>query len=178
MKKTVMFVVLILLAISGVFAQVSVAGQTFYYKYVESVDAETGVRSIIRGGNDDMYITFTANSCYTSDEKGIVKPIFDDDVQHGVRWSTRGDGILKFQGESNNLYVFFGNYTETISGFSRTNVNKLQRYFYFSKDYKRMNIRHYDESNGKWYSNIAIYERIEAKKEEPQKAPEAPKQLW
>jgi hypothetical protein len=34
MKKTVMAIALVLLATAGVFAQASVAGKTYYYKYV------------------------------------------------------------------------------------------------------------------------------------------------
>ncbi|MDR1574798.1 MAG: YdgA family protein, partial [Treponema sp.] len=97
MKKSVMAIGLIVLAVSGVFAQVSVAGQTYYYRYVETVNTDTGVRSKnsrIVYSVEFFYITFTRNSCYLSDEKGIqVSDVFNN-------------RIFSYREERENMYVF------------------------------------------------------------------------
>jgi len=107
MKKIIMLIGLMLFFVSGLFAQ---AGETYYYKYVETVDKETGVRK--KNNNDGIYYTFTKNACYQSDEKGIAK---DNYAYY----------IFYYRGEKNNLYVF-------------SSSNGLF-YIYFSKDYKRLN---------------------------------------
>jgi len=41
MKKFTILISLVLLAVSGTFAQVSIAGQTLFYKFIEFVDTDT-----------------------------------------------------------------------------------------------------------------------------------------
>lgn len=60
--KTATAIVLTLLAAAVVYAQVSVAGQTFYYNYVETVNPDTGARSQSNKKGKGAYITFTEDS--------------------------------------------------------------------------------------------------------------------
>jgi hypothetical protein len=185
MKKIVMLISLVLLAVSGVFAQVSLAGQTYYYKYVETVDPDTGVRK--KDKVENMYLTFTQNSCYLSDEKGIAKPNRETktDSFEGMYtiFTTDYDGPYKYQGEQNNLLVFIRSSSErgqtTFNGSTSSSTWKNQYYLYFSKDYKRVNWRVFDVGGSKWYSYLYIFERADPpQKVDPSKGPEAPKQLW
>jgi len=153
MKKIFLLIGLVLVVVSGVFAQVSVAGQTYYYRYVETVDPATGIRkedNILKGGG--TYITFTMNSCYTSDERGISKFAKLYIVQ----------SPFLYQGEQNNLYVFMWQNSSGTTNFMR-----------FSKDYKRMN--YYFESLS---SGVTIFERADPPKPDDGKGPQAPTQLW
>jgi hypothetical protein len=113
MKRFVMAVVLIVAVVSGVFAQ---AGKTNCYAYVETVTKEGG-RKKTRDTNY-MYITFTNNSCYVSDEKGNNQKEF----------------VLSYRGEQNNVYVYSSVVTDRQYGSIFENV------FIFSKDYKRVDI--------------------------------------
>jgi len=187
MKKIVMLIGLVLLAVSGVFAQVSVAGQTFYYKYVESVNPDTGMKYIDKNLGDVMfnkltnyfYLTFTQNSCYVSDEKGIVIPAKGSWSDSGIYGTWNHDGPYKYQKEENNLLVFMCTVSSRTTGFGSTINGKDQHYLYFSKDYKRINARSYDSDEGKWSLRIMIFERADPpQKVDPSKGPEAPKQLW
>ena len=86
MKRFVMLVVLAVAAVSGVFAQVTVAGQTYFYKFVEKVDAKTGARS--KPFESWYKITFANNSC--------------------VITSRSGEQLAPnpYEGEKNNTYVY------------------------------------------------------------------------
>jgi len=169
MKKTVIFIGLVLLAVSGMFAQV---GETWYYKYNYTVDSETGVRSV-DSNMKDVYITFTKNSCYCSDEKGISnqlgRPLYN--------WAS--GTVHLYQGEQNNVFVYMGTVNESIY--------RYKGYISFSKDYKRMNYNAASNLNNGWFNTdfignlkiIHVYDKTDPpKKEEPKKGPEAPKQLW
>lgn len=129
-----MVAVLVLLVVAGVFGQV---GQTYYYVYVESVDAESGVRSK-KSSMSPMYITFTKNACYISNKDGI-----------------KSGNEFPYQGEKNNLYTFLYRNTQkgklTVMSYDgginlSSNVTDAitrdyHEYLYFSKDYKRINKR-------------------------------------
>jgi hypothetical protein len=165
MKKIVMLIVLVLLTISGVFAQVSVAGQTYYYRYVETVDAETGVRS--KDDRKDVYLTFTRNSCYFSNEKGILI----NDPRGGGYWTTNpmAGRTFNYQSEQNNLFIF--RYYKDFGHAGGVEEAILR----FSKDYTRINHSEYNDN----FKRILIYERADPpQKVDPSKGPEAPTQLW
>jgi len=178
MKKFLMAVGLMLMLVSAVFAQ------TYYYQYVETVNAETGVRSKGKVDYESMYITITKNGCYLSDEKGIQ-----------ITSGTFGGKSFTYKGEQNNLYTFLYNDTSTVSGTMQANpnfatgtwsfdtptyvVDKKDYYFYFSKDYKRINYRIYyptfNSEKGKrstayWDNSVLIYERAEPPRS-PDKGP-------
>jgi len=178
MNKFTIAIALVLLAVSGAFAQVSVAGQTYYYKYVETVDTSTGMRSkdLFYGPGwghkqeAELYLAFTNNACYGSDEKGTYKSYWGFSLGNG------SEKILKYQGEQNNMCVFIA-YFENSKGDwkERLTLN-------FSKDYKRMNVIHYDysqyatgETSTSIPNRVFIYERVDPPKQEEQKAPT---QLW
>jgi hypothetical protein len=138
MKKFVMAVVLILALVSGVFAQVTVAGQTFYYKEVEQYHAVTGVRSKATG-SIDSFITFTNNTCYRSDVKGNRK-------------ATGGDNYT-YQGERNNAYIFTASVNEEYL--------KTTWMYIFSKDYKRADFFAMDAFNPDWENEIRFFVQLE-----------------
>jgi hypothetical protein len=173
MKKTVMVIGLLLAIVCGIFAQVSVAGQTLYYKYVYTVDTETEAKSIV-GGVKDAYITFTRNSCYFSDEKGIITPIF----VFLDSWAWEITHI--FQGEQNNSFVFMAQ--------TKAGGEYYTGYLYFSKDYKRMNYRTESHlNNGSFDFNhkgnlnaIHVYEQTTPPQPKPQgeTGPVGPDRMW
>jgi hypothetical protein len=175
MKKIVVIIALILLAAAGIFAQVSVAGQTLYYKYVETVNTETGVRS--KYERENIYLTFTQNSCYESDEKGIAKSFTGSTSESGFHLSWRYDGPYKYQGEENNMLIFMCTETQTGRGIYGNSTFTSKEYFYFSKDYKRMNKRSYSPSSNSWINSVPIYEQADPPKQGGDK-PQAPDQLW
>ena len=124
---------LMLVLVSGVFAQ---AGQTYYYRYVETVDKSTGVRSR-DPERTNLYITFTRNSCYNSNEKGVINP---------------NAAICAYQGEKNNLYVYLYKNTDSFT---------LYNWYTFSKDYKRLNFNYYVSFRPESENEIHVYERVD-----------------
>ena len=181
-KLAMIAAALALLALSPVFAQVSavkVAGQTIRYVYVQTVDMKTEVRSLNRSFNpnesvpEELYITFTRNGCYTSDEKGLSKsyPVID----------------VKLIGSPNNMsyecvqggtasasYTFTGHINS--SSFEYTNI------LTFSTDYKRMNfngsqigVRYRDEVA---YQNVYVYEQSVPPVPQQQTGPTGPDRMW
>jgi len=162
--------------------QVSAAGQTFYYKYVETGDANTGVRSFdnsIRG----VYITFTRNSCYISNEKGMKSSYFIFGTE--IPGADRGDNayVYTYQGEQNNMLVFTWRSTRSYYNGTAVNVTTI----YFSKDYKRINLRrNYSGAGadspgyGHYNNRVYIFEQAEPPQPEPPKpvGPQPPDQLW
>jgi len=133
MKKFLMAVGLMLVLSSAVFAQ---AGKTNYYRYVETVNTETGVRS--KGRDHGMYITFTRNSCYESDEKGVRTKLSDGSPSQ----------VYTYEGEHNNLHVY--RYLFKIGS-----VDFFNWTYTFSKDYKRVNYNMITNSSS---SGISVYE--------------------
>jgi hypothetical protein len=187
MKKILMLIGLVLFTISGVFAQVSVAGQTYYYKYVETVEPDTGVRrkhesDYIYTDNlrESFYLTFTQNSCYVSDDKGIKKPIngrFTFPGGGGTGTWTQ-DGPYIYQREQNNLLVFMCKSSNVFNSFGTTTYTSFQSYLYFSKDLKKINSRVYAEGTKKW-GDIDVFERVDPPQQGGgSQVPEAPTQLW
>jgi hypothetical protein len=136
MKRTLMTVGLMFVLAAGVFAQ---AGKTNYYKYVETVNPNTGVRSNENLGG--IYITFTNNSCYESDEKGIQIKKFD---------GSPGD-VHTYLGEQDNLYVY--EYRLKQDPFMEMYfTGPIFSKFVFSKDYKRINF------SSSRFNGVRIYE--------------------
>jgi len=138
MKKLLVVIGLVSVLALDAFAQ---AGQTYYYRYVESVDKSTGVRS--KGLARGMYITFTKNSCYESDEQGRQARYPDGNLVF----------IYHYQGEKNNLYVYgyeVGMYQFKASGT-----------YTFSKDYKRLNENYYHFALPNAQNDVNIYERAD-----------------
>jgi len=158
MKNLMMLSGMMLLVASSVFGQV---GETWYYKYVETVDDETGVRRKDPSEEGkEFYITFTKNSSYESDEKGRILE--------------KSTWIFQYQGEQNEMFVYV---------YAFNNINSYS-YHFFSKDYKRMNSRmFYGKYDGSWFEpartkeewskNIYVYERTD-----PPKKAKAPDRLY
>jgi hypothetical protein len=122
MKKLLMVIGLAVVLAPCVFAQ---AGKTNYYKYIETVNTETGVRS--NDNRKGIYITFTRNSCYESDDKGIQAKIAGSPVP-----------VYIYEGEQNNLLVFKYKEDSNAGTYSAGMFVDVLTYT-FSKDYKRLN---------------------------------------
>jgi hypothetical protein len=171
MKKTVLLVGLVLLAVSGAFAQMSkVAGKTYYYKYVETIDPATEMRSTNRNywpaySSDQVptgfYLTFTSNGCYTSDEKGLDKSYsgitvsitFNRNSPYSVYQTKRAISVSSEGSTESVSYVFRAYYEK---GY------KITAYLSFSADFKRVNFNasFLSESGGENYNkNVFIYEQ-------------------
>ena len=124
--------------------------QTYYYQYVESVD-ENGVRS--KKDVKGVYITITKNSCYVSDEKGIKS------TQEPSYSSNLGKDNYAYKGEQNNLLVFSyqywgGSSVRIVNGSWVFGEPQGDYYIYFSKDYKRINVRSYSVQYGWSVTNV------------------------
>jgi hypothetical protein len=187
MKKTAIAIALVLLAVSGVFAQFCATGQTYYYKYVQTVDPYTGMSSNDQNINagwkfnnryvpDDMYITFTGNTCYTSDYKGISK-LYDQITPLNGHLFMNYNTPYYYQGELNNILVFLA--------YAKESSTAGVYYLYFSKDFKRINFKasliiDMDGYGEMFKKNIYIYEQADPpKKEEPKPtAPTALLKMW
>lgn len=133
MKKFTMAIGLMLVLVSGVFAQ---AGKTNLYKWIEKFHAVTGARSndnSVKPGDGYIHITFTNNSFYYVDEKGNKK--FDD---------------IPYIGEQNNLFVYRRQGT-SVGGSSMIYT------YYFSKDYKRLDVILSSPSVPDFENQISLY---------------------
>jgi len=151
MKKFLFLIGFVFVLATEVFAQ---AGQTYYYRYIETIDTSTGVRTKGSPGGfyvkESMYITFTRNSCYESDERGI---------QAKNRNTGALENVLAYQGEQNNLYIYKFLYESLGMSMSQT--------FTFSKDYKRLNVNNISPFFPNIQKEVNIYEKADP----PSKAP-------
>jgi hypothetical protein len=126
------------------------AGETWYYRYVETVAADTGVRTRTPDywWTKNMYVTFTRNSCYVSNDDGqqIDDATSQDFIPPGLSSGTRA--VYQYQGEQNDRYAFMyhGRHSTQIGNIFNpvyaVSTNQ-QHYWYFSKDYNRLNMRIY-----------------------------------
>ncbi len=141
---------------------INVGAQTYCYKYLYTVDKETGVR-----GKDyisEVFITFAhnKNTCYQSDEDGIKKV-----RSHGFNYYN--PCVTTGENEYTQTSIYNGIITYTSAIVIRCGmVTSEPRYEYilFSDDYQRLN-----EDRG--FGKIYVYERIEMPGQE---AP--PSQMW
>jgi hypothetical protein len=113
MKKTLLLFTLLMAFVCN-----ESLGQTFFYKYMYTVNKETGAKSkkTTSLGTFDIYVTFTNNKqfCYISDKDGM---------------STKyGGETLSYQGCKNNIYDYMSKSAYT-----------PERHFYFSTDFSRLN---------------------------------------
>ncbi len=140
-------------------------GQTYYYKYVYSVDKNTGVKSraeafVKEGG---LYITFTNgnNYCYRSDKDGFKTQF--------------GGDTYKYIGSDNGRLTYYFSLRDTGNPFMK---NYPKCYYYFSSNYSRLNIwSDCSDMNLGTNSNVSmilVYERASA----PEQRSNAPDQLW
>jgi len=142
--------------------QVSVAGQTLCYKYVETVNRNTGVRSKVSLNDSltlysgrDNYITFTGNACYESNKDGHAN---------------NSKLVFLYKSKENGVITFAWDYSDT-----------RIYYWTFSEDYKRLNIQIYNPKSGNWYyDDIHIYERADPNPPKPAEPPKpaVPTQMW
>ncbi|MCL2806531.1 MAG: hypothetical protein FWD26_11400 [Treponema sp.] len=133
MKKLTIALILMFVLAAGAFAD------TLYYQYVESVDRSTGVKSKMH--YKDTYITFTRNSCYASDAKGlrINCPISGSNY------------VFNYQGEQNNLLIFRYSLKSVAAEVSIT--------YAFSRDYSRINISIYNNMMASLNNHVHVYQR-------------------
>ena len=189
MKKIIMLIILMLIVVSGLFGQV---GKTYYYKYVETVNTDTGVKSkgssyaYSRGSSKNesdkikkkiekdngVYITFTNNSCYFSDSNGMVvkdSPGGYNFFRNMVFEIYNGSRVVfSYYGERNNLYVFVAKYsrTDAYNAYYRP-TTYYEDYLYFSKDYKRFNYKETEDGNDS--KRIEVHEKATPPELEPEK---------
>lgn len=135
-KQTIMdkkLSILLLLAIHFVFIQ-NASGQkktTYDYKYLYTID-KNGEKHSNYGSV--RYITFSedAKTCYTSDENGRVDS-----------WALYGS----YQEENNGMRIYRAYWYVFIDN----NPQWLPKYFYFSSDFSRMNLRNEDSGDTEVY---------------------------
>ena len=132
MKKLLMISTMLLVGV------LSVSAQTYYYKYLFSVNTE-GVKYMDKMFIQDGYWTFTNNkgAVYKSDKSGI-----------------KGDysSTFIYKGTKNGKYVYQYRYD----------------YIYFNSDYSRMNYYHgYDpNASGYWKESTQALDRTDGPEEQ------------
>ena len=189
MKKMMIAIGLVVVAAALYAQQVpsDLAGKTYYYRYVQTVDPRTEVRSLNRliwaRGTDqtptEVYLTFTRDGCFTSDEKGVSK--YTSYIGFTQPGTSNTFIPYSYQGEQNNMLVFRIYYNNTSYGVGGI----YTRYLSFSKDYKRMNFSasHVSVNTGDdgefIVQNIFVYEQANPSQPAPQPAtPAGPDRMW
>lgn len=147
MKRLLLSVCILVLGL-GVFGQT-----TRYYKCIERVD-ENGMKE---KGNGGMYITFTSTGCYESDENGNRKYINYGPYNIGNHMAY----FYAYQGTKNDIHIYFYGVPDLIYG-----GYMFKYYYYFSKDFTRMNEPH--TFNGKTKTDVYVLSTPPEKKETPQ----------
>ncbi|NDW10299.1 hypothetical protein [Dysgonomonas sp. 520] len=130
-----------------------------YYKYIESVD-ENGVKEKLTN-IVGVYIVFTDNGCYESDQNGYIKKFPDGSTSF---YSYR------YEGMSNGLHVY-------VKGDTHYNLYGQQSfhptgYLYFSKDYNRINSRASEEFVRRYGGLLKNKTHVYQKGTPPGKAPQ------
>ena len=157
MRKYLLFLVL---CIGGI----SVANaQTIYYKYLYTVDKQTGMKKDPGNGTTGTYITFTNRSsvCYESNKDGTV---YIAPGSYGVDQRLL---VFRYEGERNGMYI----YREGKVDFGNGLFLGGKSTYTFSTDYKRMNYN--CASVGFLANDVLVYERST-----PQEQQSAPSQLY
>lgn len=154
MKKTLVFLAVLMLCCVGVSAQ------THTYKYLFTVNTDTGVKSKTFGDSYRVYVTFTNNKrlCYQSDQNGVR---MSDIISRGegyneYHYESIANGILSYKSTEVNYAIYFG---------KKVPVGKpIIVYMNFSTDYERLN----------WIvgTYAHVYERVDNKQ------PDTPSTLW
>lgn len=112
----------------------SVDAQTYYYKYICTVDGN-GVRS--KSGDYSRYLTFSNNKnvVYESDRKGnaLTQKSFIDYHEY--------QNIYNYIGKENDILKYKKKDTTYIDMFGKTKTDKGTSILLFSSDYKRLNMR-------------------------------------
>lgn len=139
--------------------------QTYYYKYLYTVNKQTGAKSSPGDGKTGMYITFTNNksNCYHSDKNGnVYKP------NRGPYAPATDERMEIYNYESSNNGILVYRQTKVELGFGMA-AGGWGTYS-FSSDYNRMNsnLAMYDLAN-----DIKVYERST-----PPEQQTAPQQLY
>lgn len=144
MKKIIVSILFALAAVTSAFSQ------TYCYKILYKVDAETGVKSEASG---IFYVTFikSMTCCYESDSdgfaiKGNVMQASGEDVTSFPFYCREvSDGIYRLQNSSADILSFrcvvdvTVNYTP-YSIYSGSTSSKKYKYVAFSSDYSRINV--------------------------------------
>jgi hypothetical protein len=197
MKKILMLTGLLLAVVSGVFGQANVAGKTYYYKYVNTVEDGTGVRT--KDSTKDMYITFTSNSCYESDKEGnksgkvysyktkensAIQYLFHDKKVSKKTGYTQGE--MYVPGYS-TMFGYSPGYSIPMPQPYEYEETDYDVYYYltFSEDFKTLNRQEYYEKhsyssqkNKTWDKNIYVYNQSSPPAPPaPPKGPEGPKKM-
>lgn len=155
MKKLLLTLsALLLISCAGSFAQ------TYTYKYLFTVNSETGVKSKSYGDSYRVYVTFTKNKsfCYESDQNGVKKSdlISRGEGYNEFHYVSGANGILSYKSTETYYTIYFG---------KKIPVGQpIITYMNFSTDYERLN----------WIVGrfVNVYERVDNKQ------PDTPTTLW
>lgn len=162
--KKLLFTLSALLLIScvGSFAQ------TYTYKYLYTVNTETGVKSNEYSSGRTIYVTFTngKNMCYPSDRNGVKVKAYNPMQIYGT-WEEGRDDYY-YVSNSNGMV----SYKQTLctyhydANFKKALLSEVVAYYNFSTDYDRLNTI--------WgqTTSVHVYERIDNKQ------PDTPTTLW
>lgn len=159
MKKLLILLSILMLC------SVGASAQTYTYKYLFSVEKDTGVKKKHFKEGHKRYITFTNGKsfCYNSDQNGVKK------AQTSFGFLPI-EGANEYHYDSNNngirLYKCITR-SYTISAYGNKQIVTETVYYYnFSSDYERLN-----EQSPDW-DLVHVFERIDNKQ------PETPTTLW
>ncbi len=153
---------------------INVSAQTYCYKYLYTIDKETGVKSKDLMEHRVFY-TFNngKNNCYKSDEKGIKVKFEDPRPRIPGHWTTGwneykkisvNSGIITYQATIfRHWYEFLG---------PEKTEEESRYYLLFSADYTRLNSYFVSAYHGE-SNKVKVYEKVAMPGQE---AP--PSQMW
>lgn len=158
-----------LLMISALFlvGALSVSAQTYYYKYLFTVDKQTGVKKSPGSGSTGDYFTFTNDKahCYKSDKNG--------NISYVKGWNLDANSIMErisvynFVRTQNGMHIY--QQTEVVTGgynFIPKNTWGGTGTYTFSSDFSRLNV-------GGSGNDVQVYERSSSPDEQ-----QTPTQLY
>ncbi|MBQ5844092.1 MAG: hypothetical protein IIW52_04470 [Alistipes sp.] len=161
--KRVLIVIVAILCCGGL----ECAAQTYCYKYLYTVNSDTGEKSMGGLKAHNIYITFTNNKnyCYESDKNGIKKEWQDPVYISGI--FKEGANQFYYTSSNNGMFTYRCVMKTCQHTFNGKNVISETIFFKtFSRDYKRLN------SKNKDYPNVRVYERVENNQND------MPTQMW
>ena len=146
MKKLLMISIMLFIG------AVSMSAQTYYYKYLYTVDKESGVKKS-KGSGWGEYYTFTNNKnhCYKSDKEGNISYVkgYNLDANSIMERIT----VYNYESTQNGMHIYRQTKVETGGyGFIPRNVWGGTGIYTFSNDFSRMNI----SGSG---NDVKVYER-------------------
>lgn len=138
---------------------VAAFAQTYTYKYLYTVNTETGVKTNEYSSGRTIYVTFTngKNMCYQSDKNGVKIKAYNPMQIYGTweegrdeyHYASSSSGMLSYK-QLLRTYHYDANFKKAL-------LSETIAYYNFSTDYNRLNTI--------WGKDLSVhvYERVDNK---------------